>query len=342
MGDRDLNFLGIGAAKAGTTSLHEYLRTHPELFLPEAKEQLFFTRDDAFFEGWDAFAEVAFHGAPRDRLLGMITPHYLGGPVHWRESTAREADAPAHVVTARRIAAQFPDVKLIVLLRDPVERAISSYWQAVVLGDSDGNLDQALEEALTDEALEAARARPTDGNQYIVAGEYGRLLQGYLGSFSRSQIFVGATSVLGDDPMSLLRDLWRFLGVDDSHVPPNLGKRYQTRGTSSRRKAFIAAPEIVKRTPGLRHLWNALPERARAAARARLRVIAHRRDQRTRSDDARLHERPNERLLERLRLHYADDLALLEEMVGPVTGVTDPARTGREASAEASLEAQRR
>ena len=93
-----LDFLGIGAQKAGTTSLHEYLRTHPELFLPEAKEQPFFTRDEAYLEGWDRFADVAFHGAPPGRLCGKITPHYLAGPVAWREparcreSIAREGE----------------------------------------------------------------------------------------------------------------------------------------------------------------------------------------------------------------------------------------------------------
>ena len=82
-----LDFLGIGAPKAATTSLHHYMRTHPELYLPEAKEQPFFTVDAAFEEGWDAFAAVAFHGAPSGRRYGKITPHYMGGPVAWRDAT---------------------------------------------------------------------------------------------------------------------------------------------------------------------------------------------------------------------------------------------------------------
>jgi hypothetical protein len=322
MTSRGLDFLVVGAAKAGTTSLHEYLRTHPALFLPEAKEQLFFTRDEAYEAGWDAFAAVAFYGAPEDRRWGMATPHYLAGPVIWRKSTAREADAPAHIVTARRIAGQFPDLKLIALLRDPVERAISSYWQAVVLGDDDRPIDEALEEELSDAALEAARAHPTDGHMYVVGGEYGRLLSGYLESFPRSQLFVGSTHVLDTDPMQLLGDLWRFLGVDDSHVPANLGVRYQTRGTGRRIKALTVLPDLVKRTPGLRHAWNALPAGARTRTRARARVITHRLDQWGRPDDTGLREPPSPQLLERLRRHYAEDLALLKEAVGPVPGVT--------------------
>jgi Sulfotransferase family len=322
MSGRGLDFLVIGAAKAGTTSLHEYARTHPELYLPEAKEQLFFTRDEAYEAGWDEFAAVAFYGAPEDRRWGMVTPHYLAGPVLWRESTAAAAGAPAHIVTARRIASTFPDVKLIALLRDPVERALSSYWQAVVLGDEQRGIDQALEEELSEEALDSARAHPTDGHMYVVGGEYGRLLAGYLEHFPPSQLWVGSTHVLDVDPTGLLREIWGYLGVDESHVPPNLGTRYQTRGTGRRIKALTVLPGMVRRTPGLRHAWNALPPGARRRARARFRLIAHRLDQFGKADDTGLQAPPDPRVLERLREHYEDDVELLKRTVGPVPGVT--------------------
>ena len=314
-----LDFLGIGAPKAGTTSLHEYLRTHPELYLPEAKEQPFFTSDEAYDEGWETFAAIAFHDAPPGRRYGKITPHYTGGPVAWR----REHEEPATVVTARRIAELFPDVKLIAMLRDPVERAISSYWQTTVLGDEPRSLDEALDAELSPEALEAARARPTDGHQHIVAGEYGRALEVYLQFFSREQLFVGSTTVLERDPMALLGDLYRFLGVDDSHVPPNLGVRYQVRGTGRRIPVLAALPRVVKETPGLRHAWNALPDRAQIRARASFRTVAHRLDQRHPRHDARLQGRPDPAVLARLHDHFAADAELLERLVGPVPGVTD-------------------
>lgn len=312
-------FLGIGAQKAGTTSLHEYMRTHPELYLPEAKEQPFFTSDAAYAEGWEAFAAVAFHGAPSSRRCGKITPHYMSGPVAW----ASAGPEPASVVIARRIRELFPDVKLIAILRDPVERAISSYWQTAVLGDDGRSLDDALDEELSAEALETARVRPTDGHQHIVAGEYGRILEGYLGSFPREQLFVGSTAVLGSQPMTLLRELWRFLGVDAAHVPPNLGVRYQVRGTGRRVRGLGALPRVVKGTPGLRHAWDALPDRARAGARRRMRTVAHRLDQRKPARIEPMDQRPDPAVIARLQAHYAADAALLERLVGPVPGVTD-------------------
>jgi hypothetical protein len=231
-------------------------------------------------------------------------------------------------VTARRIAGAFPGVKLIAMLRDPVERAISSYWQTTVLGDDERALDEAIEQELTPEALAAARARPADGHQHIVAGEYGRILEDYLRVFPREQLFVGSTAVLGSDPMALLDDLWRFLEVDQ-HVPPNLGERFQVRGTGRRIPVVAALPRVVKGTPGLRHAWLALPERARASARARFRTAAHRLDQRRPVRDERMQQRPSPAVLERLREHFAADAALLERLVGPVPGVTD---AGRDAS----------
>ncbi len=315
-----LDFLGIGAPKAGTTSLHEYMRTHPELFLPEAKEQPFFTVDAAYAEGWEEFSAVAFHGAPPGRLYGKITPHYMGGPVAWDGSPSETAV----VVTARRIAERFPGVKLIAMLRDPVERAISSYWQTTVLGDDDRSLDDALSAELEPDALAAARLSPADGHQHVVAGEYGRLLDAYLRCFDREQMFVGSRAVLAQEPMELLGSLWRFLGVDDSHVPPNLGVRYQVRGTGRRIAALGAAPRVVKGTPGLRHAWNALPDGLRARARARMRKVAHRLDQRGEPvRDERMDQRPDPAVIARLREHYAPDLALLERLVGPVPGVSD-------------------
>jgi hypothetical protein len=317
-----LDFLGIGAQKAATTSLHEYLRTHPELFLPEVKEQPFFTDDAAYEQGWESFASVAFHGAPPGRRYGKITPHYMSGPVAWSEATAAQGE-PASAVTARRIAERFPDVRLIAMLRDPVERAISSYWQTTLLGDDQRGLDEALGAELAPEALGAARGHPTDGHQHIVAGEYGRILDDYLRFFPREQLFVGSMATLERDPLELLRGLYRFLDVDDGHVPPNLGVRYQVRGTGRRIPLLAEGPRVVRETPGLRHAWNALPERAQVRARAALRRLAHRLDQRKPVRDERMDERPSAEVVERMRGHFAPDLELLERLVGPVPGVTD-------------------
>ena len=238
------------------------MRTHPELYLPEAKEQPFFTVDAAYEEGWDSFAAVAFHGAPSGRLYGKITPHYMGGPVAWRDATAAAEAEPASVVTARRIARAFPDVQADRDASRPGRARDLELLADELLGDDERTLDEALDEELSADALEAARARPTDGHQHIVASEYGRVLDAYLRFFPREQLFVGSVTVMDRDPMALLGDLWRFLGVDDSHVPPEPGHALPGardgqahpghRRCASRRQGHARAPARVARASGTR------------------------------------------------------------------------------------------
>ena len=90
-----LDFLGIGAQKAGTTSLHEYMRTHPQLYLPEAKEQPFFTDDDGYAEGWETFSAVAFHGAPRRAPLRQDHAALPRGPGRLASGYTRPASPRA-------------------------------------------------------------------------------------------------------------------------------------------------------------------------------------------------------------------------------------------------------
>ena len=318
---RGLDFLAIGPPKVATTSLHEYLRTHPALFLPEAKEQPFFTRDVEYEAGWEQHAAVAFRGAPPGCLLGKVSAQYLGGPASWREGAASGGGRSVTDVTAARIAEAFPDVKLIVMLRDPVERAISSYWQCVVIGSEDRTIDDAFAALLEPRALEAARLYPEMDTQYLALSEYGRLIEGYLRHFPRQQLFVGATATLAAAPDEFLRSLYGFLGVDPDHIPSNLGQRFQTRGAGHRSRFFTTGSRLANEAPVLRQLWAAVPGRARTAIRARARLAAHRSSQRARSSEG-LEGRPSDELIARMRELFEPDLVLLERIAGPVPGVT--------------------
>ena len=317
--------------KAGTTSLFEYLRTHPDLYLPPAKEQPFFTVDRVFLRGWDEYARYAFSGAPSGRLWGKVSPQYLGGPVVWNADTMRLARKDPELVTPRRIAAFVPDGKFIVLLRDPVERAISHYWLAVTMGQEKRPLVDAMLDSLDPSALRDSRISPKVSTCYVTAGEYGRLLAAYLDVFPRSQFFVASTHALARDPLSVLRALWQFLGVDTDHVPPNLYVRYRTRasGRRFRRVDPRVLPRIVRRTPLLREIWDGLPVGLRDRVRSRYRAAKYRLDLWNRTIGSEGVEPPDAELLRVLAAHYRDDLAQLEELVGSLEGVT-PAAEGAE------------
>jgi hypothetical protein len=342
-GKRDLDFLVIGASRAGTTSLFEYMRTHPELYLPPAKEEPFFSDDDRFRRGWDEYREHAFLGAPDRALWGKVTPQYLGGRVRWDDSTRRAAERDPEGVIPSRIAQLFPRLKLIALLRNPVERAVSHYWLAVLRGLESRSLDRALLDQLEPRALREARVVPTATNCYITAGEYGRLLRGYLEYFPREQLFVASSQSLSNDPIQVLLELWRFVGVDDRHRPSNLGIRYFTR---AKRRHFAQLdtallPRFVRKNAILGGVWGSLPASIRNRMRAGYGRAAYRVNRWNRVPDERRLERPDPEVLERLRAHYQVDRSLLNDILGPVAGLGFEPGVGRTGGEVARLRTNR-
>ena len=169
---KPLDFIVIGAQKSGTTALHEYLRLHPELYLPPAKEVPFFSHDPVYRQGWDHWSPRAF---PEDRvsaIRGKITPHYMAGARYGdRIAGTKHDDAPPEDVIPLRIQELLPNVRLIALLRDPVERCISHHRMTTLLGWEDRTLELAMEQLLEPSALTRARLEPNQLNGYLVWGE---------------------------------------------------------------------------------------------------------------------------------------------------------------------------
>ncbi|HKL88221.1 MAG TPA: sulfotransferase domain-containing protein [Salinibacter sp.] len=111
------DFLIIGAQKAGTTWLRAMLRRHPDVYMPD-RELHFFNKDRTYQRGLDWYSRQ-FRGAKNGHLIGEKTPNYL-----WTNVPASGSDASD---THRRIAESLPDVKLLAILRNPVDRAVSAY-----------------------------------------------------------------------------------------------------------------------------------------------------------------------------------------------------------------------
>lgn len=170
------SFLGIGAQRAATTWVHESLRQNPALFLPEEKELHFFT--DRYDRGWDWYASK-FAAAETGQLSGEITPNYL-----------------EHAQAAERISTQLPEVKLFVVLREPVSRARSSY--------------ELLREQYAGQSFEQVC---TSGSGLVELGLYAKHLQRYFDHFDRSQIHVLLYDEIQSDGAAALTSLCQFLGV---------------------------------------------------------------------------------------------------------------------------------
>jgi len=222
--DRLPDFLVVGAAKAGTTALHEYLGQHPEVFLPAHQEPSFFA-----FEG----QQVAFRGpgdsqAAVNRTAVASLQEYQALFAPARADTVRGEVSPIYLYwpgTAERIRGRLPNTKICVILRDPVDRAFSSYMHAVREGKEPSS------DFMT--AVEAEPRRITENWgflwRYTDLGHYPSQLRRYFEAFPREQVHVALYDDLRVDALGLCQRLFAFLGVDPS-FRPDTGVRHNVSG----------------------------------------------------------------------------------------------------------------
>lgn len=213
----ELDFLVIGQQKAGTTSLWRYLEDHPRLRMPPGKESPLFT-EPAYPDNVRGYMRALFKDAPRGAKLGTVTPGYMLG--------ANGIDVPE---IAARIRATAPRVRLVALLRDPVERALSAHRMSLREHGETRTFPVAVRELLAPAELERARRRPTPTNTYVVAGEYARILGAYLEHLEREQMLVALSADLDRTPGAVVARVCEHIGVAP-HRPAGLGERYYPSG----------------------------------------------------------------------------------------------------------------
>ena len=217
----ELDFIIIGAQKAATTSLYEYLRHHPDIYMPVGKEVPFFTDDRLFERGWDSYIKEFFKGASPQRLWGTASPQYMCDP-----------RAP------KRISDRLPQVKLIASLRNPVERAWSHYKMYVRMGAENKSFNQVVDYLLREDHLNSARTLRSNlesGQQcYIVWSEYGRIIEQYLKYFDRDNLLILFLDDLKHSHQGSLDQITEFLKLGKGFTPANLGQVYFRGGTRAK------------------------------------------------------------------------------------------------------------
>jgi hypothetical protein len=191
-----VSFLVAGAQKCGTTALFDYLRDVPGLQLPACKEAHFFDDEDGI--DWSAPDYGAYHAmfADDDRPRGEATPIYL----YWPGAL-------------ERIAAYNPDMKLVLLFRDPVERAWS-HWK---MEYARGKESEPFAWCIRQGRARMAAGSPVAGfhrvYSYVERGFYGRQLARALRLFPREQLLLLSSAALSSDPDATVSRICRFLGV---------------------------------------------------------------------------------------------------------------------------------
>jgi hypothetical protein len=198
------NFIIAGAPKAGTTSLYHYLRLHPDIFLPYRKEIMFF--DMNFKKGIDWYKKH-FRNYSGEKLIGEMSPTYMAN-----------VDVPA------RIHAVIPNVKIIFILRNPIDRAYSHYWDLKGWGVK-GDFRDIL---LNPPTIKRGR------NSYLKfdilkMGYYYEHLSLYKKYFKEKNIGIFLFSELSDDPQKLIKDIFNFLGVDNILLTKDVLSKHNSR-----------------------------------------------------------------------------------------------------------------
>lgn len=188
-------FIGIGAAKSGTTSLHDILASHPQLFLPKKKELAFFCTNLNFEKGVSSYA--SHFKDSKNQICGEITPQYMYVP-----------DAVNRVYNILGA-----ETKIIIMLRNPADRAYSHYHHMRFRGQ---------ERLSFEEALKAEPLRLLEGfhskmkYSYLDRGYYARQIQPWFTKFGANNIFtiVFEDEFRGEQFGNTLVKLQEFIGVD--------------------------------------------------------------------------------------------------------------------------------
>lgn len=267
-------FISIGAQRCGTTSLYFYLREHPDIYVSPIKETNFFSllADNIPEHMWThpllkpqprtiEEYELLFANATTQHAVGEVTPLYL-----------------YHPLTAGKIHEYIPDVKIIVCLRNPVERAYSAFqfernWKR----ESEGNFRRAVEKqqqilsrttSWWEFHLQSGVSTP-----YLDGSRYYNQVKRYFDLFPGEQIYLYLFEDFKSNTQQVMQEIFRFLHVD--LMAFEVDNIHNDRQTPNRNQVYTALGAIKAFAPSLR---NAVPKPIRRFALESLIQFAERKD----------------------------------------------------------------
>ena len=233
------DFLIIGAQKAGTTALYAYLRRHPAITGPSWKEVSYF---DRHYERGEAWYRGNFPNRVRARgkLVGEASPSYI-----------------FHRLGPGRVKALVPEARLVALVRNPVERALSHYHHEVALGREPLSFEDALdaeEERLRGEEERLAAdssyfSRAWWSHAYKARGRYAEQLERWLAVFPRDRLLILPSEDLGGEPERTHARVLDFLGAAPHRLDayPRVYERQYEAMSAETRKRLAAEFEAPNR-----------------------------------------------------------------------------------------------
>ncbi len=218
------NYLVIGAAKAGSTTVSRLIGEHPDGFMSRPKELRYFSFRHHL--GWDWYLSH-FQEAEGKLAIGDGSPEYTLSVIC--------PDTP------RLIRETLPEVRLVYIVRHPIERLVSHYAQDVSNGFDLPEFNRTMRERRV----------------YVDGSLYWKQIQRYRRLFSDDQLHVMFLDDLKSDPVGTMKACYAFLGLDPDKPVPALGRVYNARDTKEQDRALLAA---VRHT-GLGHAVNRIVPR---------------------------------------------------------------------------------
>lgn len=199
---KPIDVMIIGAEKSGTTSLVRYVGSHPQICTHDKREMNYFVNDEEFEEGYPA-AHARYFSPCTDTGIRII---------------AKSVAVSGNPTAVQRLHAHNPDIHVVLVLRNSIDRAYSAYWHAKRRGWEDSaNFETAIEQELSADWDES---RDGDGGStYLMKGIYADQITALQVIFSPRQVHVFTFDELKEDPLSICRALFSVIGVDEAFEP---------------------------------------------------------------------------------------------------------------------------
>ena len=284
------NFLIVGAARSGTTSLYYWLKQHPEVFMPDIKEPSYFVHGYGISD-WRKYLSL-FEPGRGKKVIGEASTAYLAAP-----------ESP------RWIRDVLGNIKIIILLRNPIERAYSLYCWMVMEGyEWLPTFEKALEEEdrrFQDEPFRRSNPEYFWDYMYFRSGLYYDQVKRYIETFGSNSVKTFLFEDLTRSPEKLYSDVCRFLEVSDNYHPHFIPQNPSKIPRFIRLQyLFRQAPKLVPKLPGVFRkvsrpvIWRLVPLMMSLNKKAGCRVEI------------------SPELRNRLREMYREEILRLSELIG--------------------------
>jgi hypothetical protein len=240
---RRIDFFVIGPPKCGTTTIHDILRQHPDIFLPASKDKSFLV--DTIPNYVTEKELPAYYTKYRgEALIGCSEASLIGFPS-----------------ALRRVQQYNPGARLIAILRNPVERAYSAYWFARRnLIEDCADFESAL---ASEPERERGDYRALANLRYCAQGQYAEQLETVFELFPRERVFIGLFEELRSNPTEFVRELVAWLGANPAKLDVEMMRVHSNAAGMPRSR--LVQHLFVRPPAWLRNAYHAvLPARAKA------------------------------------------------------------------------------